>query len=69
MKSKKKSQADLPNMPFEEAIARFLHKNPVVVADELARVKARQEEIQKDAEQRKKFIEHAGRPSGKRFRL
>jgi DNA anti-recombination protein RmuC len=69
MTAKKKKPSNIVGMPFDEALARFLQTNPSEVADEFAHVKARQEEIRKDAEERKKLIKSSGRPAGKRFRL
>jgi hypothetical protein len=69
MTGKKKGDDPLDGMNFHEAMARFLQTDPKELADEFAQVKARQEEIRKNAEAKKDFIKRAARPGGKRFRL
>ena len=68
MTGKKKPDREMTGKPFDKAIAKLLQVDPAEVADEFARVKSRQEEIRKNAEKTKKFIDRAGRPAGKRFR-
>ena len=69
MTKKRKELEKRIGLAFEEALARFIQTNPKEVADQFIEVKARQEEVRKNAEERKAFIERAGRPGGKRFRL
>jgi hypothetical protein len=66
---KKTPERELSGMPFDEAIARLLQTNPKEVADEIAQVKARQEEVRTNVKEAERYIDTSGRPRGKRFRL
>jgi len=57
------------DMPFEEAMTRFVQTDPKEIADAYQRVRARQEEVRENVESRKRIIQNAGRPKGKPVRI
>lgn len=66
---KKREPPVVLDMPFEEAMARFVQTDPREIADAYQLVKTRQEEIIKNVEAQRRLIQNAGRPSGKRIRI
>lgn len=63
---KKKPSLD---MPFEEALARFISTDPKELEDEIAKVKADAEETERYVEERRQSIKRGARRAPKRFRL
>ena len=57
------------DMPFSEAVARFLSTNPEEVEDAHARVRREQEDVKKRVEETRESIRSGARRTGHRFRL
>ncbi len=58
-----------PDIPFDEAITRFIQTDPKELADAHRRLRDRQEEINRGAKEVEAEIRGGIRPPGKRFRL
>jgi hypothetical protein len=54
---------------FKELIGYFFEADAEDMSRKLSRIHENQEEVKKNAEERKKIIERTGRVTGKRFRL
>ena len=65
---KRKPPASL-DMPFEEALGRFIQTDPKEIADAHERMRERQEEVRENVRKRRESIRGDIRPPGKRFSL
>jgi hypothetical protein len=68
-KKNRKTEVDLSNLGFDEALARLIQTEPDQVADAVERINREEEEVREYVEERRSSIRKGARRTRHRFRL